>query len=178
MICVHEQSLATAHTAGRQFGGIRRGGWVGWGGSGRKVVGQLDKCQSAVETLPLLLEASLGGASSLAPLVLLLFVRLEELHGVLLLLVLRSRLALRLHLGGSGRALLASMPVPVSKNEKGVELPREQKTARDIPNGEQMFSVPYFASHSATALLSTDWALPWPSFGSSLFRREKGCLGQ
>lgn len=88
-------------------------------GLGRKVVGQLDKCQSTVETLPLLLEASLGGTSCLAPLILLLFVGLKELHGVLLLLVLRSRLALRLHLGGSGRALLSSLPVPV---EKGIKL--------------------------------------------------------
>lgn len=42
----------------------------------------------------------------------------------------------------------------------------------------ESFVFTYFASHSATALLSTDWAFPRPSFGSSLFRREKGCLGQ
>lgn len=85
--------------------------------SGRKVVGQLDECQGTVETLPLLLEASLGGTSPLAPLVLLpgllLLVRLEELHGVLLLLVLRSCLALWLHLGGCRCALLTGLPVPV-----------------------------------------------------------------
>lgn len=85
---------------------------------GRKVVGQLDKCQSTVETLPLLLEASLGGTSCLAPLILLLFIGLKELHGVLLLLVLRSRLALRLHLGGRGCTLLPSLPVPVGKGIK------------------------------------------------------------
>lgn len=89
------------------------GGYGEGEGSGRQVVGQLDKCQSPVETLPLLLEASLGGTSSLASLVVLLFVRLEELHGVLLLLVLRSCLALWLHLGGCGCALLTGLPVPV-----------------------------------------------------------------
>lgn len=66
-----------------------------------------------METLPLLLQASLGGASSLASLVLLLFVGLEELHGVLLLLVLSSGLALWLHLGGCRCSLLAGLPVPV-----------------------------------------------------------------
>lgn len=70
-----------------------------------------------METLPLLLEASLGGTSSLASLVLLVLVRLEELHGVLLLLVLRSHLALRLHLGGRRRALLTGLPVPVFSEE-------------------------------------------------------------
>lgn len=126
-----------------------------------------------METLPLLLEASLGGTSCLAPLILLLFIGLKELHGVLLLLVLRSRLALRLHLGGSGRTLLPSLPVPV---EKGIKLPCSRKMTSNIADGYR--SVSYFASHSATALLSTDWAFPWPSFGSSLLRREKGCLGQ
>lgn len=55
--------------------------------------------------------------------------------------------------------------------------PRQQGLS-NVPGGEGMGSAAYFASHSATALLSTDWAFPWPSFGSSLFRREKGCLGQ
>lgn len=90
------------------------------GCSGRQVVGQLNERQSTMETLSLLLEAPLGG-SSLAALLLLhglflfpvLFIRLEELHGILLLLVLRSCLALRLHLGGCGGALLAGSPVPV-----------------------------------------------------------------
>lgn len=92
------------------------------GGSGRKVVGQLDECQGTVETLPLLLAVSLGGTSPLASLVLLsgllLLVRLEELHGVLLLLVLRSRLALWPHLGGCRCALLTGLPVPVRNLKK------------------------------------------------------------
>lgn len=96
------------------------------GCSGRQVVGQLDESQSAVETLPLLLEAALGG-SSLGGLLFLrhlflfpvLFIRLEELHGVLLLLVLCSGLALWLHLGGCGGTLLASSPVP-ARSEKTV----------------------------------------------------------
>lgn len=94
------------------------------GCSGRQVVGQLNECQGAVETLSLLLEAALGGSSSssssLAALLLLcelflfpvLFIRLEKLHGVLLLLVLCSRLALWLHLGGCRGTLLTGLPVP------------------------------------------------------------------
>lgn len=89
--------------------------------SGRQVVGQLDQSQSAVETLPLLLETSLGGASGLAALLFLhgrrcplifLLVRLEELHGILLLLVLFSRLVGQFGLGGGRCALLAGLPVP------------------------------------------------------------------
>lgn len=139
MICIDEQFLATAHTAGRRFrnGGMRERGrrgrewvsrimtWVG-GGSGRQVVGQLNECQSAVETLPLLLKAPLGSTSPLAALLLLrsivvfpvLVVGLEKLHGVLLLLVLCSRLALWLHLGGRWGALLAGLPVPARMEAK------------------------------------------------------------
>lgn len=95
-------------------------GQEGGGCSGRQVVGQLDECQGAVETLSLLLEAALGGSSSLAALLLLcglflvpvLFVGLEKLHGVLLLLVLSSRLARWLHLGGCRGTLLTGLPVP------------------------------------------------------------------
>lgn len=97
--------------------------------SGRKVVGQLDECQGTVETLPLLLEASLGGTPHcLASLVLLpgllLLVRLEELHGVLLLLVLRSCLALWLHLGGCRCALLTGLPVPDELKKKKLIRPQ------------------------------------------------------
>lgn len=89
------------------------------GCSGRQVVGQLNEGQSTVEALSLFLEAALGGSSSLAALLLLcglllfpvLFVGLEKLHGILLLLVLRSRLALWLHLGCRG-TLLTGLPVP------------------------------------------------------------------
>lgn len=127
MICIYEQFLATAHTAGRRFGnrgmrGRERGVQDhGVGGcSGRQVVGQLDKCQSPVETLTLLLEASLGGTSSLADLLLLcglflfsvLFIGLEKLHGILLLLVFCSCLTLWLHLGGCRGTLLTGLPVP------------------------------------------------------------------
>lgn len=163
--------------------------------SGRQVVGQLDESQSAVETLPLLLEASLGGTSGLAALLflhghrLLLLVRLEELHWVLLLLVLFSRLALRFGLGGGRRALLAGLPVPErTRNsheqqhgaaEVGV-LNKNNKTGhlKLSEYAKEVFVFTNFASHSATALLSTDCALPWPSFGSSLLSREKGWLGQ
>lgn len=69
-----------------------------------------------MKALSLLLEASLGGTSSLAALLLLggffLFIGLEELHGILLLLVLCSRLALCLHLGGCRGTLLTGLPVP------------------------------------------------------------------
>ena len=92
------------------------------GCSGRQVIGQLNERQSAVETLPLLLEAALGG-SSLAALLFLcglflfpvLLIGLEKLHGILLLLVLCPDLALRLHLGGRRGALLAGSPVPERK---------------------------------------------------------------
>lgn len=89
------------------------------GCSGRQVVGQLNERQSAVETLTLLLEAALGRASSLVALLLLhgfflftvLFIRLQKLHGILLLLVLSSHFALWLHLGGCRSTLLTGLPV-------------------------------------------------------------------
>lgn len=97
--------------------------------SGGQVVSQLNKCQSTVKTLSLLLEASLGGTSSLAALLLLcgffLFIGLEELHGILLLLVFCSRLALCLHLGGCRGTLLTSLPVP-TRTEKFINLQRQQ----------------------------------------------------
>lgn len=157
-----------------------RGGRVG-GCSGRQVVGQLDESQSAVETLALLLEPALGGAPSLAALLLLhgllLFVRLDELHGILLLLVLGAGLALRLGLGGCRGALLTGLPVP-AWTEESVTIQNQRRGVQNTGQAMQIRCVAYFASHSATALLSTDWAFPRPSFGSSLFRREKGCLGQ
>lgn len=153
---------------------------MGVGGcSGRQVVGQLDESQSTMEALSLLLQAALG-SSSLAALLLLhdiflisiLFIRLEKLHGILLLLVLCSGLALWLHLGGRRGALLTSSPVSTRIAKGTLKYVVGWKTALAC----RVFT--YLASHSATALLSTDWAFPWPSFGSSLFRREKGCLGQ
>lgn len=69
-----------------------------------------------MEALPLLLKASLGCASLGTLLLLhglLLFVRLQILHGILLLLVLSTFLALGFHLGGGGGPLLTSPPVPV-----------------------------------------------------------------
>lgn len=96
------------------------------GCSGRQVVGQLNECQSTVESLSLLLEAALGG-SSLAALLFLcclflfpvLFIGLEKLHGILLLLILCSCLALGLHLGSCGGTLLTSSPVP-ARTEKSI----------------------------------------------------------
>lgn len=134
---------------------------MGVGASGRKVVGQLDKCQSAVETLPLLLEASLGGTSSLVPLVLLLFVGLEELHGVLLLLVLRSPLALRLHLGGSGRALLPGLPVPVDRR-RHLAILLAEKTSNTAGGREIGFSLRQPLCHSLVVhRLGLPLALLW-----------------
>ncbi|KAG7237566.1 hypothetical protein INR49_032183, partial [Caranx melampygus] len=92
---------------------------VGWC-SGRQVVGQLNERQSTVEALSLLLEAALGG-SSLAALLLfcgvflfpVLFIRLEKLHGILLLLVLCSHLALWLCLGEGAVSASRAVWVPV-----------------------------------------------------------------
>lgn len=189
------QCLATARTAGRRIGnGGMRGRGMGvqdrevGGCSGRQVVGQLNECQSTVEPLTLLLEAALGGTSPLAALLLLcglflvsiLFIRLEKLHWILLLLVLCSGFALWLHLGGCRGALLTGLPVPARTEYINIKYKFLCKTVVSPPVVEQYVSpvCTYFANHSATALLSTDWAFPRSSFGSSLFRREKGCLGQ
>lgn len=176
-ICVWKQCLSYG-TCSRKAG---EGHGQGVDGClGRQVVGQLDERQGAVETLPLLLEAALGCSSPLVALLFLhdLFLLRLEFHGILLLLVLASHLALRLHLGGRWGALLTNLPITARSKGQNITCEERGKQQRSLNLCVCVSASTHFASHSATALLSTDWAFPWPSFGSSLFRREKGCLGQ
>jgi len=126
------------------------------GGSGRQVVRQLNECESTVETLSLLLEAALRGSSLAAFLLFrflllllllilsVLLVGLEELHGVLLLLVLGSCLARWLsRAGGRGGPLLASPPVPARRRERTwLNAHNAGSTIRTLCDGSSALGLP------------------------------------
>lgn len=84
--------------------------------SGGEIVGQLDESESAVKTLPLLLEAPARRTAAAALLVLLLlfftFIRWQEVQRILLLLVLHSGLTQSLSFPRRrGRSLFPHLPV-------------------------------------------------------------------
>lgn len=220
MICIDEQFLATAHTAGRRF----RNGGMREGGEGRQGMGIQDHDVGWVfrqtGCWPAQWVPEHHGGAPVAP----EGAAWQHLPPGCPSPPPQPRHLLRSHRRTGetpwGPAVLGPLlsPCPVaspwwslghaahgfaSTCEDGEEFLKTQCKQRMTPNIRHCLSctmqkkrsysvqptgirllcvvscvITYFASHSATALLSTDWAFPRPSFGSSLFRREKGWLGQ